>query len=948
MLAGVAIVAAPGQVVRAAPLSKLQSGTVVLNAGAGAAQVIDVPVSAVDPAKTILFFNMHGDSQDPGDGEVRAQLTSATTIQFYRPNDSSLTDLTAHWFLAEFAAGVSVQRGTYTGVNSAGSVAIAAVDPAKSFVMVSGSVTDSSVHYGNDDYYRARLVSPTELEIRHNAVAATTADWQVIQYEDASVQRGSGSLAGGTMTANVGITAVDLSRAIVLLSWRTTINGTGANFLKARFTAADQITIDRASNIAATLGYAWEVVEFTDDTIVQSGVLAFGAAETSRTAVLNAVDPTATVALLSTAGGRWGGTHSFVTNDRIGPGMFTTLLTDPTTLTLTRQVTGSVAANAAWFVVQFPGPVGVILTESGGTTNVAEGGGTDSYTLVLKSRPTADVLITVQPDGQAVASGGAGSPMVLTFTPADWDQPQTVTVTAINDAIAEGAHVSSIAHSVASADTVYNNWVMGAVTANIQDNDTAGITLSESQGSTAVDEDGTPTDTYTLVLTSQPLADVIIALTPDAQLDLGEGAGVPITITISSAQWSDPQTVSVAAVDDGFIEGPHTGTITHTIGSADPFYDGMALPDLTVDVGDDDFPGVDVIESDGASVVMEAGPTSDTYTLTLAAVPAADVAVTADPDFRLDLGDGPGEAVTVVFTPADWNVPQTITLTAVDDAVHQSDRESVIVHTTASADARFDGIAVVMVRAEVIDNEQSPPPVWPGAPLPKSLELTTREDAPVAMRLSAAGLPGERIRYYVVGAPAHGTVAGNPPDLVYAPARNFVGDDSLQFVAAGRSGSSKPAVITIHVLPANDPPVAVPLEVDLTGNSRVVIVLSGTDADQDPLTYALVEPPEHGLLMGVLPKVVYRPEIGFVGTDRFRFVVHDGQAGSAPATVTITVRPPEQVADSTPEAPPATVEEPPSSDLVEEPPCPGCGAGVWPFSCALLLMRPLFLRGRST
>jgi hypothetical protein len=58
-----------------------------------------------------------------------------------------------------------------------------------------------------------------------------------------------------------------------------------------------------------------------------------------------------------------------------------------------------------------------------GTT---EAGGTASFSVVLKSEPTADVVIPVassDPDegGVSVAS--------LTFTATDWNVPQTVTVT---------------------------------------------------------------------------------------------------------------------------------------------------------------------------------------------------------------------------------------------------------------------------------------------------------------------------------------------------------------------------------------------------------------------------------------------------------------------------------------------------------------------------------------
>jgi hypothetical protein len=65
-----------------------------------------------------------------------------------------------------------------------------------------------------------------------------------------------------------------------------------------------------------------------------------------------------------------------------------------------------------------------------------------------------------------------------------------------------------------------------------------------------------------------------------------------------------------------------------------------------------------------------------------------------------------------------------------------------------------------------------------------------------------------------------------------------------------------------------------------------------TDPDQnDPLTFHIVSPPDHGTLSGNLPNVTYTPDPGFVGVDEFRWKVNDGQVDSDVATTTIHVRP---------------------------------------------------------
>ena len=95
------------------------------------------------------------------------------------------------------------------------------------------------------------------------------------------------------------------------------------------------------------------------------------------------------------------------------------------------------------------------------------GGG---YTVVLNTRPTANVTLTV--------AGHAGSDVTpslatLTFTPQNWQTAQTVTVTAGNDADTADDTVS-LTHSAASSDSNYNGITIAGVTVTVNDNDAGG------------------------------------------------------------------------------------------------------------------------------------------------------------------------------------------------------------------------------------------------------------------------------------------------------------------------------------------------------------------------------------------------------------------------------------------------------------------------------------------
>ena len=71
----------------------------------------------------------------------------------------------------------------------------------------------------------------------------------------------------------------------------------------------------------------------------------------------------------------------------------------------------------------------------------------------------------------------------------------------------------------------------------------------------------------------------------------------------------------------------------------------------------------------------------------------------------------------------------------------------------------------------------------------------------------------------------------------------------------------------------------------------LAITLSGREASNLPLTFALVEAPSYGKLSGVAPMLVYTPPPDFSGLDQARFTVSNGSSQSAPAEVAIRVLP---------------------------------------------------------
>src|SRR6185503_4796283 len=81
---------------------------------------------------------------------------------------------------------------------------------------------------------------------------------------------------------------------------------------------------------------------------------------------------------------------------------------------------------------------------------------------------------------------------------------------------------------------------------------TASAAVDETPASGLVTDESGHADTFDLVLTSQPSADVTFALTSS---DPAEGLPTPSSITFTPADWNVPQTITVTGIDDAVDDG---------------------------------------------------------------------------------------------------------------------------------------------------------------------------------------------------------------------------------------------------------------------------------------------------------------------------------------------------------------------------------------------------------
>ncbi|MCK4372163.1 MAG: hypothetical protein KAW61_03405, partial [candidate division Zixibacteria bacterium] len=194
--------------------------------------------------------------------------------------------------------------------------------------------------------------------------------------------------------------------------------------------------------------------------------------------------------------------------------------------------------------------------------------------------------------------------------------------------------------------------------------------------------------------------------TEDISLN-SEVPGEPITLVFTAGDWNTPQSVTVWAVNDYYCEGEEIAELVFDVSSSDPNFDEEWILPLYVTIVDNDTGDVVIVESGGSTEVSEEGPTSDQYTMVLASQPTADVNIyledISEPDQVLV------EPELVVFTPNDWNTPQTVTVTAVDDDVWEPGgaHYTAISHTIDTDDAVYQQVDVGNVSVLVHDNDKA-------------------------------------------------------------------------------------------------------------------------------------------------------------------------------------------------------------------------------------------------
>ncbi|MAT41911.1 MAG: hypothetical protein CL609_06190 [Anaerolineaceae bacterium] len=343
-----------------------------------------------------------------------------------------------------------------------------------------------------------------------------------------------------------------------------------------------------------------------------------------------------------------------------------------------------------------------------------------------------------------------------------------------------------------------------------------------------------------------------------------EDTTLPVTLT-----GSDPES---AAITFAVISDPQHGTLSGTV------------PDLTYTPvsnynGSDSFTfrtHDGELDSELATITISINPVNDK--------PIADnqsLSTNEDTPLSITLTGSDPESAVITYAVIENPQHGTLSGTAPDlTYTPVSNYNGSDSFTFRTHDGELDSeLATITITVSAVNDK----------PNADNQSLSTDEDTPLSITLTGSDPENTVITYAVIDNPQHGTLSGTAPDLTYTPVSNYNGSDSFTFRTHDGGLDSELATITIIVNAVNDKPIADNQSLSTNEDIPLEITLTGSDIENDLLSFIVQNNPEHGILTGTAPNLTYTPTLNYYGEDSFTFIVNDGDLNSEVATITITV-----------------------------------------------------------
>ena len=195
---------------------------------------------------------------------------------------------------------------------------------------------------------------------------------------------------------------------------------------------------------------------------------------------------------------------------------------------------------------------------------------------------------------------------------------------------------------------------------------TPGVTVSTT--ALTVTEEDTTGDSYTVVLDSQPTANVTVTVAGHAGTDVTPS---PTSLTFTTTTWGTAQTVTVTAGDDADTANDAV-TLTHSAASTDTGYEGISIDGVAVTVNDND-----TAPATGAPTITGTAQVGQTLTAVTTGIMDADGLTSPTYTYQWIRVDGTDEAdiasansSTYILVDADLGTTLKVRVTFADDLGH--------------------------------------------------------------------------------------------------------------------------------------------------------------------------------------------------------------------------------------------------------------------------------------
>ena len=228
-----------------------------------------------------------------------------------------------------------------------------------------------------------------------------------------------------------------------------------------------------------------------------------------------------------------------------------------------------------------------IVTLSAAATTVAESG-TVQITATQNRTAATNTTVNLSTTNGTTVGGDYTAPGAITITAGTLSG--SINFAPVNDGIDEDDETLTIQISSVSGGQGAQAGTPQQVSMTINDDDTAGFTLSTT--AVSVNESGTTSQTFTVVLDTKPTGDVVFDLSHD---DPSEASISPSNLTFTTGNWNTAKSVTVTAanelIDDGDVNSTVTASI-NTSSTVDSKYDLLGSQTVTVTTVDNDNPGI--------------------------------------------------------------------------------------------------------------------------------------------------------------------------------------------------------------------------------------------------------------------------------------------------------------------------------------------------------------------